>query len=112
QGTYNETSRMSIQVRGAPGAPITIMGAAGEATPMITRPGAAAVQNTINIEGSATYLTIRGLEIIGNGGDGVNMSGTLSFITLQDLVIHDIDVGINFRESMNNITVRHNHIYN
>src|SRR2546425_5754435 len=40
------------------------------------------------------------------------MSGTDSFITLEDLVIHDIDVGINFRNSMNNITVRRNHIYN
>ena len=59
-----------------------------------------------------TYLSIRGLEITGNGGDGVNMSGTLSFITLEDLVIHDIDVGINFRNTMNNITVRRNHIYN
>jgi hypothetical protein len=112
QGTYNETNRMSIQVRGTASEPITIMGAPGEAKPVITRPSTASLQNTINIEGSATYLTMRGLEVVGNGGDGVNMSGLVSFITLEDLVIHDIDVGINFRNSMNNITVRRNHIYN
>jgi hypothetical protein len=112
QGTYSETSRMSLQVQGTASAPIIIKGADGEARPTITRPGSASLQNTINIEGSARYLTIKGLEIIGNGGDGVNMSGTLSFVTLEDLVIHDVDVGVNFRNSMDNITVRRNHIYN
>ena len=112
QGIYNETNRMSIQVQGTPSAPITIMGASGESRPLITRPASASLQNTVNIEGSTTYLSIRGLEISGNGADGVNMSGTLSFVTLEDLVIHDIDVGINFRNTMNNITVRRNHIYN
>ena len=67
-------------------------------------------QNTINIEG-AEYLTIRGLEISSNGGDGINMSGNPSWITLQDLVIHDISVGINFRSSMHHINVRRNNIY-
>jgi parallel beta-helix repeat protein len=52
------------------------------------------------------------LEIVGNGGDGVNMAGSVSFVTLEDLVIHDIDVGINFRSSMDYVTVRRNHIYN
>jgi len=113
QGIYNETTRMSIQVQGSPVAPITITRAAGESRPVITRPSSASIQNTINIEGSATYLTLRGLEIVGTGGgDGVTMKGTLSNITLDDLVIHDVDVGINFRSSMNNITVRRNHIYN
>jgi hypothetical protein len=76
---------------------------------VITRPAGAAVQNTINIEG-ASYLTIKGLEIVGNGGDGINLSGGPSFITLEDLDIHDVDVGVNFRSSMNNITVRRNQI--
>jgi hypothetical protein len=61
------------------------------------------------VEG-ATYLTIKGLEIVGNGGDAINLSGGPSNITLEDLDIHDVDVGINFRSSMNNITVRRNHI--
>jgi len=112
QGTYLETNRMSIQVQGTASAPIVIRGADGEARPVITRPTSASLQNTINIEGSARYLTIKGLEIVGNGGDGVNMSGALSFITLEDLVIHDVDVGVNFRSSMDHITVRRNHIYN
>jgi parallel beta-helix repeat protein len=112
EGTYLENNRMSIQVQGTAAAPILIKGADGEARPLITRPTSASLQNTINIEGSARYLTIKGLEIIGNGGDGINMSGTLSFITLEDLAIHDVDVGINFRSSMDHITVRRNHIYN
>jgi len=108
-GTYTDTGRISIGVRGTAVAPVVIKGADGQARPVITRPAGAAVQNTINIEG-ATYLTIKGLEIVGNGGDGINMSGGPSFITLEDLDIHDIDVGINFRSSMSNITVRRNHI--
>ena len=112
QGTYLETNRMSIQVQGTASASIVIKGADGEARPVITRPGSASLQNTINIEGSARFLTIKGLEITGNGGDGVNMTGALSFITLEDLVVHDVDVGVNFRSSMDHITVRKNHIYN
>ncbi len=111
QGTYNETSRTSLQVRGTATTPIVIRGADGEAKPLITRPASASVQNTINIEGSATYLTIKGLEIAGNGGDGINMSGTVSYITLEDLDIHDVDVGVNFRNSMGHITVSRNHIH-
>src|SRR5918996_1596635 len=112
QGTYLETNRMRIQVQGTAAAPILIKGADGEARPIITRPVSASLQNTINIEGSARYLTIKGLEIVGNGGDGINMSGSLLYITLEDLVIHDVDVAINFRSSMDHITVRRNHIYN
>src|SRR5262245_7530343 len=93
QGTYLETNRMSIQVQGTPSAPIVIKGADGESRPVVTRPASASLQNAINIEGSTRYLTIRGLEITGNGADGINMSGALSFVTLEDLVIHDVDVG-------------------
>jgi hypothetical protein len=112
QGIYNETLRLSIRGIGKQNAPIMIKGADGESRPLITRPSSAPEQNTINIEGEATWLTLRGLEIAGNGGDGIKMVGALSYITLEDLVIHDIDVGINLRTSMNNITVRRNHIYN
>jgi hypothetical protein len=112
QGTYLETNRMSIQVQGTASAPIVIKGADGESRPVVTRPTSASVQNTINIEGSARYLTIKGLEITGNGGDGINMTGALSFVTLEDLVIHEVDVGVNFRSSMDHITVRRAHIYN
>jgi hypothetical protein len=98
-GTYSDTARLSIGVKGTAAAPVVIRAAEGGARPVITRPASATVQNTINIEG-ATYLTIRGLEIIGNGGDGINMRGAPSDITLEDLEIHDVDVGINFRSSM------------
>lgn len=109
-GTYMDSGRISIDVKGSIDLPVIIQGAPGEQRPLITRSGSADAQNTINIEG-AEYLTIRGLEISSNGGDGINMSASPSYITLEDLVIHDIAVGINFRSSMHHITVRRNHIY-
>ena len=109
-GTYADSGRLSITARGTAATPIVIRGATGEARPVITRPSAAALQNTINIEGAA-YLTIKGLEIVGNGGDGINLNSFPTFITLEDLKIHDVDVGINFRSSMNNIVARRNEIY-
>lgn len=110
EGTYLETNRMSIQVEGTSGSPIVIRGADGESKPVITRPGEASVQNTINIEGSATYVTIKGLEITGNGGDGVKIMGNVSYLTLEDLYIHDVDVGIGTHTSIHHITIRKNHI--
>ncbi len=109
-GTYSDSGRISITVPGTAAQPVVIKGADGEAMPLIVRPAGAAAQNTINIEG-ATYLRITRLDISSNGGDGINMSGAVSFITLDNLEIHDVDVGINFRSSMNNITVRRNHIH-
>lgn len=110
-GTYSGTGRISITVDGTVAQPVVIKGAEGEALPLIVRPAGAEAQNTVNIEG-ATYLRITRLDISSNGGDGINMSGANSFITLDNLEIHDVDVGINFRTSMNNITVRRNHIHN
>ena len=110
EGTYADAARVSIGVIGTADKPVVIQGAPGEKKPLITRSIGEPVQNTINIEG-AKYLTIRGLEISSNGGDGVNISGNAAFVTLEDLEIHDIAVGINFRSSMHHITVRRNHIY-
>ena len=109
-GTYTDSGRISISARGTATTPIVIRGATGEARPVITRPSSATLQNTINIEGAA-YLTIKGLEIVGNGGDGINLNSFPTFITLENLRIHDVDVGINFRSSMNNIVARRNEIY-
>jgi uncharacterized repeat protein (TIGR01451 family) len=39
------------------------------------------------------------------------MTNEPAHITLADLDIHDVDVGINFKSDMHHITVRHNHIY-
>ena len=111
EGTYLETVRMSIDVRATEESPAVIRAADGEDRPLITRPQSASVQNTINIEG-ASHLTIRGLEITGNGGDGINMNTNPEHITIEDNVIHDVDVGINFRSTMHDIVVRRNHIYN
>jgi hypothetical protein len=110
QGTYADSGRISIMVRGTASAPVVIKGADGEAVPLITRLTSASIQNTINIEG-ATYLTVKGLEITGNEGDGINLNSTPSYITLENLHIHDVDVGINFRSDMDHITVRRNHIH-
>ena len=110
-GTYSESgSRIRISAQGTASQPIVVTGAVGEARPHITRPAGSTPQNTINIEGAA-YVTIRGLEISGNG-DGINMNGGPHQITIEDNEIHDIDVGINFRSSMHSIFVRRNHIYN
>lgn len=110
EGTYDDSGRISITVQGTAGAPVLIRAADGEAMPLIMRPAGASAQNTINIEG-ATYLTIKGLEITSNGGDGVKMTDNTAFITLEDLLIHVVDVGVNFRGDMHHITVRHSHIY-
>ncbi len=109
-GTYSDSGRISISVRGTPTAPVVIRGADGEARPVITRPTSAVLQNTINIEG-ATYLTVRGLEIIGNGGDGVNLNSLPSYVTLEDLLIHDVDVGVNVRSSADHLQVLRTHIH-
>lgn len=110
QGSYGDNGRVSITVKGTASAPVVIKGADGETSPLITRSVSAAIQNTINIEG-ATHLTIKGLEITGNGGDGINLNSNPSYITLEDLHIHDVDVGVNFRSNMDHITVRRNHIH-
>jgi hypothetical protein len=110
QGTYSDSGRISITVQGTATAPVVITGAEGEPRPHITRPASAQAQNTINVEGAA-YLTIRSLEISSNGGDGINLNSSPSYITLEDLDIHDVDVGINFRSDMQHITVRRAHIY-
>jgi hypothetical protein len=110
QGTYPDSGRVSIRVRGTSSAPVLITGPEGEGRPLITRPASATPQNTINIEG-ATHVTIRGLEVTSNGGDGINLNGRPAHISLEDLEIHDVHVGINFRSSMHHIVVRGNHIH-
>jgi parallel beta-helix repeat protein len=109
-GTYSESGRISIGVHGTASAPVLIRGASGESSPLITRPSTSTPQNTLNLEG-ATYLTIQGLEISGNG-DGIELTTGSRYITIADNHIHHIDVGVNFRGTMDHITVRHNHIHN
>jgi hypothetical protein len=35
-----------------------------------------------------------------------------SYVTLEDLVIHEVDVGIGGHTSMHHLAIRQNHIYN
>jgi hypothetical protein len=109
-GNYPETARNSITVKGTAQNPVVIKGADGEAPPHISRPASAAAQNTINVEG-ATYVTFSRLEVSSNGGDAINLNSSPQFITIDQLEIHDVDVGVNFRSSMNNIIVRKTHIH-
>lgn len=111
EGTYSETDRVSITARGSASSPVIVKGAEMETAPLITRPPSGSIENTIYIEG-ASHLTLRHLEITSNGGDGIRLRSDPSYVTLENLVIHDVDVGINFRSSMHHITVRENHIYN
>lgn len=110
-GTYSGIGRISISAQGTVDQPVVIKGASGESKPLITRPQNKAIQNTINIEG-ATYLTIQGLEISGNGGDAIRVNEQPSHhVVLQDLLIHDIDVGINTKNNSHHFTIRNNHIH-
>ena len=111
-GTYVHSNRTAIVVRGTSQAPVLITGASGEARPVIQLN--ASGQNVLEIDG-ATFVTLQGMEITANGisgADGINLRGNPANITMQDLIIHDIAVGINFRSSMTNILVRRNEIYN
>jgi len=108
-GTYADYGRIGIGVQGTAVSPVVIRGASGEEMPLITRPSDSTLQNTINIEG-ATYVTIQGLEISGNG-DGIDFYGACHHINILDNHIHHIDVGLNFRSTAHHMVVRHNHIH-
>ena len=83
EGTYVDSGRIRIGVKGTAASPVIIRAATGEKRPVITRTAGGAPQNTINIEG-AEFLTIRGLEISSNGGDGINLSGEPYYIGRLD----------------------------
>lgn len=115
EGTYSEGGTLNIRVKGTASEPVVVKGADGEARPHITRPANASTQNTINIDG-ASYVTIKGLEISSNGGNAIKMINGVSYITLEDLDIHDIDVGIRVKSAdvtndSHHLTIRRNHIY-
>ena len=109
-GTYTHTRRIVIDVQGTAQQPVIIRGADGESRPVI-RLGVFG-HNVMDIVG-ARYLTLRGLEIADNNGvgDGVNLSGGPAYVTLEDLKIHDVAVGVNLRSSMHHIVVRRTEIF-
>jgi hypothetical protein len=110
QGHYAVDRTIAIKVKASSSGPTVIRGANGERSPLIhcIDPESSA---TIQIDG-AIHLTLQGLEITGSGGDGVRLIGKPSHIILENLVIRDVDVGINFRSDMHHIVVRRNHIFN
>ena len=109
EGTYNEDGRITISVAGTQALPVLITGAEGETKPVIN--GTNPNHNVMVMEGNVSYLTIRGLEITGTG-DGINLSGNIHHVTIEDNHIHDVTaVALNFRSSMNNLLVRRNHIH-
>ncbi len=110
-GTYPHSDRIAIDARGTRDRPVLITGAPGEARPTIRLIETG--HNAVEISG-ASYVTIRGLEITApgmRGADGIHMKGGPSHITIEDNVIHDVAVGINFRSSMHHIITRGNEIY-
>jgi len=116
-GTYTENNRIGISVRATAGLPVIIQKAVGESRPIIR--GNLASADTINLDG-AQYVTLKGLEITSSFNNfGVNLKYTGGFspnhITLDDLVIHDIDIAVNMSDPNANysyITVSNTQIYN
>jgi len=114
-GDYVDSGKIWIGVDGTADRPVLITGAPGENRPRIMRSSASNIQNTINIE-DANFVTIRGLEIMGNGADGIKLflyteTQTNTDITLEDLVIHGVVVGINSQASVARLTIRDTRIY-
>lgn len=110
QGTYLVRGTSGIRIRGSRSAPVVIQGAQGEQPPLIKRAPGTGDEVTIKIDGAA-YLKLTHFEITSESGDGIRLLNQPSHITLENLIIHDVDVGINFRSSMDYIVVRRNHIY-
>jgi hypothetical protein len=105
-GTYDDTGRISITVPGTAAQPALVRGASGVARPLITRrPGRPRRTRSTS---KASYLTISGLEVTGNGRDQYEPGP--HHITIEDCEIHHVDVGINLPSSMHHVTVRRNHV--
>jgi hypothetical protein len=70
-------------------------------------------QNTFNFEGSASYITLRGLEITnGTFEDAIKLAdGKISHITLENLNIHDVSIGIRVATDTDHLIIRNNHIH-
>jgi hypothetical protein len=87
-GTYVQRSRFEATWAGTDAMPIVVRAAEGEARPVLTRD---AGQNLLNLSGS--HFVLRGFELVG-GSHGIRL-GSVSYATLEDLVIHGTgDVGI------------------
>ncbi len=112
EGEYFIDKYVGIDQKASADAPIIIQGAEGEGRPVIsTRVHVG--ENTFNIIGNSAYITVKGLEVTnGNHEDAFKLSGEhISYVTLEDLDIHDVSIGIRIATDADHITIRNNHIY-
>ena len=103
---------VQITAEGTAESPIIIKAAEGEKRPLISTQ-TDIVQNTFNLAGNASYITIKGLEITnGNHEDAVKMYGEhVSHITLEDLDLHNVSIGIRVATDADHLLIRNNHIH-
>jgi len=110
-GVYDITAagRFSVKVAGTAAKPIIVRAASGE-QPIIKRTDEA--QNLIDFDG-ATYLEIRGIELVG-GSAGLRFSAG-DHVTIRDCNIHDTgDVALRANDggvTYESFRILHNHIH-
>ena len=109
EGVYLVSGKTQISVRGTQNSPISISGASGERLPLLK--SALTSVATLPID-RASYVSISNLEITSTGGDGIRLTNDSSYVHLENLVIHDVDVGIHLQGTMQHISVKRNHVFN
>lgn len=113
EGEHFIDKYVAINQSATAAAPIIIQGAEGENRPLIsTRVHVG--ENTFNIIGNSSYITVKGLEVTnGNHEDAFKLSGGhISHVTLEDLDIHNVSIGIRVATDADHIIIRDNHIHN
>ncbi len=112
QGEHFIDKFVQITAQGTPEAPVIIKAAEGEERPVISTLTRVR-QNTFSIGGRASHITIKGLEITnGNHEDGVKLLGEhVSHITLEDLHIHHVSIGVRVATDADHVIIRNNHIH-
>jgi hypothetical protein len=113
EGEYFIDKYVGIDQKATADAPIIIQGAEGENKPVIsTRVHVG--ENTFNITGNSAYITVKGLEVTnGNHEDAFKLSGEhISHVTLEDLDIHGVSIGVRVATDADHIIIRNNHIHN
>ena len=112
EGDYLFDKFVQITAQGTADMPVIITAAEGEKRPLISTE-VSITQNTFNITGNASYITIKGLEISnGNHEDAIKLyAGRISHVTLEDLHIHDVSIGVRVAADADHLLIRNNHIH-
>lgn len=112
EGEYFIEKFVQITAKGTKEAPIIIKAAEGEKRPHVST-NVSTTQNTFNIAGNAAYITIKGLEISNaNHEDGIKLYGEhISHVTLENLHIHDVSIGVRVATDADHLVIRNNHIH-